>query len=106
MLLEPPSLGSRSTNNKLEGRRRRKVGTLGIGGGRVWFQCRCQTAALYTLWWAEKECVHSAALRSCGSDCLVSHLSLSRHSLNLPNESSVGSKQRREWLCIYQGARE
>lgn len=99
MLLGPPSLGSRSTNSKLEGRRR-KVGTLGIGGGRVWFQYRCQTVALYALWRAEKECVQNADLRSCGSDRLVSHLSLSRHSLNLFNEP-VSGQQAEERVVVY-----
>lgn len=66
----------------------------------MWFQCRCQTAALYTLWWAEKECVQNAELRSCGSDCLVSHLSLSRHSLNLLNES-ISGQQAEERVVVY-----
>lgn len=95
MLLEPPSLGSTSTNNKLEGRRR-KVGTLGIGGG----ECGFSTGA--RLW----HCMlcgglrRNADLRSCGSDRLGSHLSLSSHSPNLFNEP-VSGQQAEERVVVY-----
>lgn len=83
MKLGLPSLGSGSTH-KLGDRRR---GNAGNRKRKRWFQHRCQTRALHAVWWAEKGSIQNAALWACGSDCLVSHLSHSGHSLNLFNES-------------------